>query len=150
MIKIKVFSVFQDLFWTASPLLVVARAPPGLFRCCHWVWPSHHLAAYPSRSISIHPWKLTAGYPKWWFAKCIILLNMAIFGIYVRFLGCIHIHFHTHPSTSLLFYLSLSPHPSLRLSIHVSRVSVYLTLFLYMPAILSYLIPSYFILSNLV
>ena len=39
-------------------------------------------------SIVLHPRKLTAGYPKWWaLEKVTFLLNMAIFGIYVRFLG---------------------------------------------------------------
>ena len=34
------------------------------------------------------PRKLTAGYPKWWFGKGNSLSKIAIFGIYVKFLGC--------------------------------------------------------------
>ena len=50
-------SAFSRSILDCIPL--VALAPPDLFRCCHWVWQSHHLAAYPSFHLCPYP------YPPW-------------------------------------------------------------------------------------
>ena len=74
----------------------------------HWIIfnprlyePTKPLRIKTYKNNYIHPRKLTAGYPKWWaLEKAPPALNMANFGIYIKFLGGYIIH-PPHPHLSL-------------------------------------------------